>query len=336
MKRSSLARVFVCWLMSVFLWGCSENAAKEKVGISFGVGEAKRWPYEMEIMKIRAKELGLEVDARLNKNENEKSQKSDCEDLINGGASVLVVVPRNADDASGILDLAHSRSVKVIMYARPVTTGGFDFFVGYDTYKIGKSLGDFAAERILRGNVAILKGDEGDINTMPLSNGVNDSIRPYVESGNINVVADEYVDGWSPVQAKNLMTEILKQSGGKIDGVLAHNDILAEAAIEAIKDYGIKNKVMVVGMDAELPALKRLVRGEQDATVYMDSKVLAASAMDVAYGMVKNKPFTVNGRFETRSGEQIDAYLINGQIVTKENLHRLIVETGVYGEEDLQ
>ena len=52
--------------------------------------------------------------------------------------------------------------------------------------------------------------------------------------------------------------------------------------------------------------------------------------------MVKNKPFTVNGRFETRSGEQIDAYLINGQIVTKENLHRLIVETGVYGEEDLQ
>ncbi|WP_211218794.1 hypothetical protein [Laribacter hongkongensis] len=81
MKRSSLARVFVCWLMSVFLWGCSENTAKEKVGISFGVGEAKRWPYEMEMMKGHAKELGLEVDARLNKNEKEKSQKSDCEDL---------------------------------------------------------------------------------------------------------------------------------------------------------------------------------------------------------------------------------------------------------------
>lgn len=38
--------------------GC-DDAPKPKIGISFGVGEAKRWPAEKGYMEERAQELGM-------------------------------------------------------------------------------------------------------------------------------------------------------------------------------------------------------------------------------------------------------------------------------------
>lgn len=44
-------------------------------------------------------------------------------------------------------------------------------------------------------------------------------------------------------------------------------------AAAAVQELGLKNHVIIVGMDAELAAVKRLVAGTQDATVYMDLKI---------------------------------------------------------------
>lgn len=46
---------------------------------------------------------------------------------------------------------------------------------------------------------------------------------------------------------------------------------------------------MITGMDAELSAVKRLVAGTQDMTVYMDLKNLAETTVDQAYAMAKNE-----------------------------------------------
>lgn len=51
------------------------------------------------------------------------------------------------------------------------------------------------------------------------------------------------------------------------------NDGLAGGAAAAVQELGLKNHVIIVGMDAELAAVKRLVAGTQDATVYMDLKI---------------------------------------------------------------
>ena len=134
-----------------------------------------------------------------------------------------------------------------------------DFFVGYDTYRIGQSLGLHLTEKTYKGNLAILKGDKNDFNSPLLYDGAMISIRPLVERGAIHMILDEYVNGWSVDLAKRMLTDAIIKNDYKIDAVFAHNDIFAGAAAEVVKELGIKNPVIITGMDAETPALKRLL-----------------------------------------------------------------------------
>ena len=134
-----LKKLLACFLLLFLCVGC-DNAGKPKLGISFGVGSAKRWPMEMDLMVQRPRELGMDVDARLNKTDTPKTQTEDCIDMIDNGISTLILVPRDANKTGEILDYARKKNVKVLLYARTILGKNLDFFVGYDTYKIGQAL----------------------------------------------------------------------------------------------------------------------------------------------------------------------------------------------------
>lgn len=327
--------VFSMVLAVIALGGCSDQPSTPRLGISFGVGEARRWPYEMQVMVERAKEMGLQVDARLNKNQAAMTQIEDCEDMIRQGVSALIVVPRDAGSMKEILRKARARDIKVIAYARAIHDAEFDFYVGYDTYRIGRSLGTSLVERVSRGDIALLKGDPADINSPALHGGVMRSIKPYVDGGDVNIVLDEYVENWQPETAKAILRRAIEENHGRIDGVLAQNDILAGAAAEVIDEMRLGNPVAIVGMDAELPALRRLVRGRQASTIHMDLKTMSTIAVDAADSLIRRQPAPANAEFVSLSGRRSDAYLVNGRIITKENLDRQIIEPGIYTREEI-
>ena len=86
-------RLLCCiFLVLMCVSGC-DDAPKPKIGISFGVGEAKRWPAEKGYMEERAQELGMEVETRFNKADAPKTQMQDCFELIDSGISVLILIP---------------------------------------------------------------------------------------------------------------------------------------------------------------------------------------------------------------------------------------------------
>ena len=115
-----LKKLLCCALLLFLCAGCKDTG-KPRLGISFGVGESKRWPYEMSVMTGRAEELGMDVDARLNKTDTPKTQTQDCIDMMDNGISVLILVPRDWSKTDEILDYARKKNVKVISYARSVS-----------------------------------------------------------------------------------------------------------------------------------------------------------------------------------------------------------------------
>ena len=321
-------RLLCCiFLVLMCVSGC-DDAPKPKIGISFGVGEAKRWPAEKGYMEERAQELGMEVETRFNKADAPKTQMQDCFELIDSGISVLILIPRDARKANEILAYAKKKNVKVISYARAVMGEDIDFFVGYDTYRIGQSLGLHLTEKTYKGNLAILKGDKNDFNSPLLYDGAMISIRPLVERGAIHMILDECVNGWSVELAKRILTDAIIKNDYKIDAVFAHNDIFAGAAAEVVKELGIKNPVIITGMDAETPALKRLLEGTQDATV-------AYTAVNEAYNMATKKKPNVNSEFDNESKFKIDAFLINGKLITRENIDRVLIAPGHFTHEQI-
>ncbi|CAK7039064.1 substrate-binding domain-containing protein [uncultured Phascolarctobacterium sp.] len=325
----------LCILVLVLsMAGCSETLKKPKIGVSFGVGGASRWPKEKIFMELRAQELGADIDVRFNTGDKPTTQDEDCKELIDSGIDVLILIPRDVRKIDEVLTYAKKKNVKIISYTRAVLDQRVDLFIGYDTYKIGQNMGKHLAERVYKGNFIILKGDKGDFNTELLYTGAKKYIEPMVGSG-VTIILDDYVPGWSADRAKAMVIEAALKNGNKIDAILTPNDGLAGGAAAAVAELGLKNNVVITGMDAELPAVKRIVDGKQDMTVYMDLKSLAATAVDKAYAMARGEKVTANAELDAPTGEQIKAYLITGKMVTKENLDKTLIETNYYTKEQV-
>jgi ABC-type sugar transport system substrate-binding protein len=84
----------------------------------------------------------------------------------------------------------------------------------------------------------------------------------------ITVTATQSAPGWDPVQGKAIMEAYLKNSKD-IQGVYAHNDELAIAAIQAIEAAGLTpgKDIQVVGFDATANGFKYLINGKLGADI---------------------------------------------------------------------
>ena len=89
-------------LVATLLSGCSTKEDAVKIGVSFGVGSASRWPLEQGYMEERAKELGDEIEVRLNTTDTPKTQQEDCFEMIDSGIDVLILTPRDVNKTEEI------------------------------------------------------------------------------------------------------------------------------------------------------------------------------------------------------------------------------------------
>jgi len=114
-------------------------------------------------------------------------------------------------------------------------------------------------------NVVEIGGDQG-------ASAAIDSAKGFREGDTacgINILDSQYAAAWDPTVGKSIMEAYLKKYTGKINGVFAHNDELAIAAIQAIDASGLKagKDVQVVGFDATADGFKYLISGEMSADI---------------------------------------------------------------------
>ena len=58
-----------------------------------------------------------------------------------------------------------------------------------------------------------------------------------------------------------MLTDAIIKNDYKIDAVFAHNDIFAGAAAEVVKELGIKNPVIITGMERRNSRAQETARG---------------------------------------------------------------------------
>lgn len=330
--------LFMALCLALGLAGCGSagsTAKKVKIGVSLGARTATRWANDKQFLEERAAEVGADIEVRLNTLESTETQKQDCFDLIDSGIDVLILTLRDVADAQEVLQYAADHKVKVLCYSRCVMGLPVDFYVGFDTNKMGQSIGLYLSESVYQGDYIILKGDVDDFNTPLQYAGSMKYLQPLIDNGSIRVLLDEYVPGWSPEEAKKLVTQALLANDKKVDAILAPNDKIAGACREVLTELSITTPVFIAGMDAELDAARRIVSGEQSITLMMNLKEVAYTAVDTACNMAQNKPLSSNTAFENGSGTPINAYLINGQVVTPENMDRVLIDGGIYPREEI-
>ena len=123
------------------------------------------------------------------------------------------------------------------------------------------------------GNYAIIKGDKTQTNPLFLSQGLDEVIKPLVDSGAIKIVAEENIDGWKPETAQSTMEQILTANNDNIQAVLSQNDGMATGVTAALGGNP-GGKVKIGGQDADKAALNRVALGTQVVSVWKDATEL--------------------------------------------------------------
>jgi simple sugar transport system substrate-binding protein len=144
-------------------------------------------------------------------------------------------------------------------------------YIGSDFDKEGNN-GAAAMCTALKGmsgaNVVEIGGDQAASAAIDRAKGFREGIATCTDES-IKILDTQSAPAWDPVQGKAIMEAYLKKYTGQIQGVYAHNDELAIAAIQAIDAAGLKagTDVKVIGFDATADGFKYLISGEMFADI---------------------------------------------------------------------
>ena len=264
------------------------------------------------------------VDADIQNAEGDKStQQQQAEQMITNGAKVLLLVNLDSGSGAAIAGNAASQGVKVIDYDRlTLDTDATDYYVSFDNTKVGELQGQGLVDCLgdkQGANVAVLNGSPTDNNATLFKNGYDSVIDPKFKSGEWNEVADQSVPDWDNQQALTIFEQMLQKADNKVDGVLAANDGLGNAAISAIKQRKLP-QIPVTGQDATLEGIQNIVNGDQCMTVYKAIEKEAQAAADLAIALAKGQEPKAQTTPVDNGTEDVPSILLEPVPVTKDNI----------------
>jgi D-xylose transport system substrate-binding protein len=150
------------------------------------------------------------------------------------------------------------------------------------------------------------------------------ALEDAVKRGDIKIVADPWVEDWRADRAMELTEAALKKANNQVVAIVASNDVTAGGAIQALEKHGLAGKVLVSGQDANLEAVRRIVKGTQAMTVYKPLSPLARGAAQAAFQMTTGE--TVEGTSTVDNGKKkVQAVLYNPIAVHKALVDQLII-----------
>jgi D-xylose transport system substrate-binding protein len=267
-------------------------------------------------------EGGVEADIQ-NAEGNKNTQQQQAEQMITNGANVLLLVNLDSGSGAAIAANAQSQGVKVIDYDRlTLDTDATDYYVSFDNERVGELQGQGLVDCM--GNkqgarVAVLNGSPTDNNATLFKNGYDSVINKKFDSGDWTEVDDQSVPDWDNQQALTIFEQMLQAADNKVDGVLAANDGLANAAISALKQRKLP-QIPVTGQDATLEGIQNIVNGDQCMTVYKAIQKEADAAAELAIALAKGEEPTVETTPIDNGTEEVPSVLLEPVPVTQDNI----------------
>ena len=311
-----------------------------RVGVSIGHTQEERWQREIDMFRSYAEEHGFELLVQSAEN-NAQRQISQCENLVSQGIDVLILQSLDADGVAPIIDMAHRDGVPVISYDRFAMNCDLDYYITFDSFKVGATQATFVTERAPKGNYIWLKGGAEDNNAHLVAAGQRSILQPFIDRGDINIILEQWCRGWDPNEALNHTENALTLANNDIQGVVASNDGTAGGAIQALAAQDLN--VPISGQDADLAACQRIVEGRQSGTVYKPLAKLNQAAMELAVALATGKdPKTAVdpslGIWTTLNNnhKEVDSFSVDVIAIDKDNLYDiLIVQDGFHRLEDV-
>lgn len=327
---SMKTRLYFLLILTVGMGILTSCSKPVRVGFLMDESTSGRWLKDKELFTSHIESLGGEVIFRASEG-NISKQAELANEMLNEGVDILVLVPSDQYEAAKIVLAAHKKGIPVISYDRLVKNCNLDFYISFDHVNVGELQADYLSKACPEGNYAILGGAIYDNNSFFLRLGQLNVLQPYVDKGDIKIVYDNYAQVWSPEEGYRMMKECLKKNK-KINAVLAANDRLAGGAIHALEEAGLKDKIFVSGMDADLEAVQRVFGGTQSMTVYKPIEAIAVKAAELAMQIAQTNTIPQTNLSINNGVKQIPSLLLPAMVVNRETIDLTVIADGYLEE----
>jgi len=347
------ASLLVLLLAATMVVSC-KKAGGGLIGIAMPETHVMRWVKDGNSLKAEAEKRGYRAEVQYG-DANQNTQNQQIQSFLTQGAKLLVVGCIN-DGVSSVIAEAGRDKVAVIAYDRIIPNSeDYDYYITFNNFKVGvlqaQSIVDGLGLDSAAGTkyITLFAGSPTDGNAFFFFDGAMSVLNPYIDSGKLVVVgpypktsADTAnfqriaTENWQAPVAKTRMENLLNNAARNytLDAILAPNDTLARAIIEACKadaKYSGGNLPVVTGQDAELDSAKSIKNNEQYSTVFKDTAKLAEAAIILADAILKKETPVIPGAVTAESiglGEigdtgkkRVTTYLLDPILVTRENLN---------------
>jgi len=253
-------------------------------------------------MEAKAKELGTEliiVDAE----RSALKQVEQVESFIAQGVDAIILNPCEVEASSPAVKLAMNAKIPIINVNSETTTKP-TAFVGSDDVESARIAMRYIVEKLGgKGNVIMMHGYMGQAAQIKRDKGAREILKA---NPGLKLLAEQSGE-WDRAKAMSLTENWIQSFGPKINAIFAQNDEMGMGVVKALEAAGLKNKIIVVSIDAIPDALQSVKKGTLDATVFQNAKEQGGKAIETAVKAAKKEDFKKD-------------VLIPFQLVTKENV----------------
>ena len=335
------------------------------IGVSMPTETSERWIADGEAVKSGLEELGYEVDLQF-ANDDIPTQSQQIDGMITNGAEVLIIAAIDGTALTGQLEAAAAAGIKVIAYDRLIRDSeNVDFYVTFDNYDVGV----LQATSLLVGlgvlnadgsegdatgpfNIELFAGSLDDNNAFFFFDGAMDTLQPYFDDGTLVVPSGQtdieqvntlrWLQETAQARMENLLTA--SYSGGTpLHGVLSPYDGISRGIITALQnsptipgDTIETGLPVVTGQDAEIASVKLIADGVQFASIFKDTRKLAAQAVTATEAYLSGGEPEANDTETYDNGKKVvPSYLLESDIVYADNIQSLLVDSGYWTAEEV-
>ncbi|PRO67260.1 multiple monosaccharide ABC transporter substrate-binding protein [Alkalicoccus urumqiensis] len=328
----------------------------QTVGLAMPTQSSERWVRDGENMQQLFEDRGYDVEMQYGEDDVE-TQVSQIENMITQEVDLLVIASIDGEALTSALEMAEASDIPVVSYDRLIMNSDHvSYYATFDNFQVGVQQGEYIEEALSLGdgegpyNIELFAGSPDDNNAYFFWDGAMSVLEPYIEEGQL-VVQSEQTDfeqastlRWDGALAQERMDNILSSEysdGETVDVIYSPFDGISRGVISSLENigYGSDDLPMpvITGQDAEEASVRSIINDNQTMTIFKDTRALAEQAVNMGEALLEGEEPEVNDTETYDNGVKVvPSYLLEPEVVDKENYEEVLIDSGYYSEEDLQ
>jgi inositol transport system substrate-binding protein len=303
-----IKRTLSSLLVTAVLFGCggSETANGPVIGVTMLSLQNEFVVNVADEIEKKAKEQGVKlilVDAE----RSALKQVEQVESFIAQKVDAIILNPCEVEASSPAVEKAKAAGIPIVN-VNSETNAAPSAFVGSDDVESGRIAMRYIAEKLGgKGNILIMHGYMGQAAQIQRDRGAKEIL---TENSGLVLLAEQ-TGNWDRAKAMSLTENWIQSYGSQIQAIFAQNDEMGLGAVKALSDAGLKDKVVVVSIDAIPDALRAVKNGSLDATVFQNAVEQGSQSLEIALKLINGESVDKKTLipFELVTGDNVSEYM---------------------------